>query len=130
MCNTISDESWRNKNRISICAGISNQHSLSRVTLQDRLYSVASRDRFRFDFARRAFNFACEYAFVTVQRDLTFRAAYRSASGFTHVRAIYYAYTFTCKRSYILMWPRFHPYFKSNNSSITSKSHTQRNTNN
>jgi len=98
---------------------------------RDRSYSVAF--RFRLDFVRRAFNFACEHAFATMlpllmmlrfvamQRDPTFRAAYRS--GFTRVRAVRRACTFAWKRGCIQMWLRL-SYFKPDASRIASKSHS------
>lgn len=78
---------------------VESRHVFETVHIRLRL----DRDRFRLDFARRAFNFACEHSFaatlplpimlrfVVMQRDPTFRAAYRSANGFTHVRAVHRA---------------------------------------
>lgn len=68
--------------------------------------------------------------FVAMQRDPTFRAAYRSANGFTRV-ARYAARahlraneaTFRCGVGY-------RPYFKPDAARIASKSRTRRNANN
>lgn len=136
-CN-ISGEFWRNKNRVSNCSGISNRHS-SRVTLSGPfIFGCGSRQisaRFRetcFQFRMRTCVCrgapSAHDAFVAMQRDPTFRAAYRSANGFTRVGAVRRARAhlraneaaFRCGLGY-------RPYFKPDVSRIASKSRTRRN---